>query len=257
MMSDGEAQEQQVEPLSDVSNTEAVSNNQLGTNGDTASQSTWKYADGVLGQGEVPEWFIASKYKTVEEQAKAANELRKKLGAHAEDAPEHYELDYEKYKIQKDDPTLNELNGLFKELNLSQGAYEKIIDKYTQLQQKQHETFEANRQQAFNAFGPETKEIKGRLDTWINNNFSAEEKEIINSWQMSPEDIRVLEKIRSGAPKSAPPTVNQAPSTNQYESSKSIQATIEQNWQRMKEDPNYRATMEHKRREAMARERQG
>ena len=38
------------------------------------------FADGVVGEGDAPEWFKADKYKTVSDQAKAYVELESKFG---------------------------------------------------------------------------------------------------------------------------------------------------------------------------------
>ena len=40
--------------------------------------SNWKYSDDVPGVGDAPEWFNKDKYGSIEEQAKAYNDLYKK-----------------------------------------------------------------------------------------------------------------------------------------------------------------------------------
>lgn len=225
-----------------------------GTNG--AQLPTWQYAEGVSGDGEPPEWFMKDKYKSVSEQAKAAHSLRKKLGSRAEDAPEEYSLDYEKLGVDKEDAVLKEFNPFFKEINLPQKDYERIVEKFVEIQAKSHELMEKQRAEAFNAFGPETKEVVGRLNTWANNNFTESERDIIQSFMGSAEEIRVLEKMRAGAPKSSPPTVNQAQNYTNHETLESINREIGQNWDKMNSDENYRRMMHKKRQEAHARERQ-
>jgi len=231
-----------------------VSSNQevQGTQGSQAP--TWKYADGVAGDGDVPDWFMADKYKSVAEQAKAAHELRKKLGSKAEDAPEHYELNYEELGIDKEDVILNEFSGFFKEMNVPQKDYEKIVGKFVEIQQRQNELMEQQRASAYEAFGPETRETVGRLNTWIDNNFSDSEKEIVKGFMGSAEEIRVLEKMRQGAPKSAPPTVHQVAHQSNFETLDSINAEIQSNWSRMQSDDGYRKMMLAKRSEAHKRE---
>lgn len=224
-----------------------------GTNG--AQVPTWKYADGIAGDGVAPDWFLSDKYNSVSEQAKAAHELRKKLGSKAEDAPEHYELDFEKYGIDKEDAVLAEFNPFFKELNIPQKDYEKIIEKFVEIQTKNHETANKQREEAFNAFGPETKEVVGRLNVWADNKFNAQEKEVIKGFMETEDGVRVLEKMRSGAPRSAPPTAHQVPSQSLYETVASINKEIGMNWNKMQTDENYRKMMHSKRAEAHARER--
>lgn len=224
-----------------------------GTNGQQAP--TWQYADGVGGTGDVPDWFLADKYRTVEDQAKAAYELRKKLGSKAEDAPEHYSLDYDKYGIDKEDPVLAEFNPFFKEMNLPQKDYEKIIEKFVEIQQKSHESFAKQKAEAFNAFGEETRETMSRINNWMANKFSEQEQQALQDFMTSAENIRIIEKMRQSAPKSAPPTANQISAAAPVETLASINAEIQKNWSRMTSDQNYRSMMERKRREAHQRER--
>lgn len=105
------------------------------------------------------------------------------------------------------------------------------------------------------SFTPETKETIGRLNGWMNNNFSPEEQALMKGFMGSPEEIRLLDKLRAGAPKSAPPTINQTASYAKAESLKSINDEIGQNWDRMQSDVTYRNMMNQKRREAALRER--
>jgi len=254
---------EQVEPQEVANDTDVPANiNQTrdgthsGDGTDGAQAPTWQYAEGVSGEGEVPEWFIANKYRTVEEQAKAANELRKKLGSKAEDAPEAYEIDYDSFGIKKDDPVLAEFNTFFKDMNVAQADYEKIIKKFVDIQTSHGESLEKQKTEAFNAFGPDTKETVGRLNTWIDNSFTAEEQDIVKSFMTSAEEVRVLEKMRQGLPKSAPPTVHQTATASSYETYASVNADIRKNWTKMQSDPDYRDGMERRRKEAYTRENQ-
>lgn len=46
-----------------------------------AAETEWFYANGVKGVGAVPEWYKSTKYKSVDEQAKAYGELEKRFGS--------------------------------------------------------------------------------------------------------------------------------------------------------------------------------
>ena len=48
---------------------------------DPNDPNAWVLAEGIQGTGERPGWFLADKYKSVAEQAKAYPELQKKFGA--------------------------------------------------------------------------------------------------------------------------------------------------------------------------------
>ena len=44
-------------------------------------KTAWYLYEGIKGQGEMPSWFLADKYKNVMEQAKAYPEAQKRFGA--------------------------------------------------------------------------------------------------------------------------------------------------------------------------------
>lgn len=232
------------------------------TNVSSSEYATWKYADGIMGEGDIPDWFLADKYKSVEEQAKAANELRKKLGSKAEDAPEHYNIDVDKYGWQKDDPVLNEFNSFFKEMNLPQKDYEKILDKYHSLYAAQAEKAQqeqgANKEEndrRLQEYREQNKESISRVDNWIKNNFNEDEQKMLAGLSSTVEGFTVLNKIRNGTPKSAPPTSEQMPSANQYDTVESVTRIIHENMDKMSTDPVFCKEMETRRIEARKRGR--
>lgn len=220
-----------------------------GTGG--VDQATWKYGEGVPGSGDVPEWFLADKYKSVEEQAKAALELRKKLGSKVDDAPEHYDIDVDKYGWQKDDPILNEFNGLFKEMNLPQKDYEKLLDKYHSLYSTQAQQKQETMQKQLESFSAENPDVLNRVQNWVGHNFDETEQGIVNNLMQTPEGIRVLDKMRGSGARSAPPTADQAPMTMKFETLESVEREIRKNWQQFKDDDLYRADLEKRRRKAL------
>lgn len=65
-----------------------------GDKGGQQGDAKWYWSEGVAGEGEVPEWFKADKYKYADDQAKAYNEVSQKLMQRDElrGAPENYEL---------------------------------------------------------------------------------------------------------------------------------------------------------------------
>jgi hypothetical protein len=91
----------------------------------------WFLSEGVGGQGDAPDWFKADKYKTVDEQARAYQELEKRFGAF-EGAPKDgvYKVNPPE-GIQVEFDTENQLfqglNKWAKESNLSQKGYDEVI----------------------------------------------------------------------------------------------------------------------------------
>ncbi|MCH8211152.1 MAG: hypothetical protein IIB99_07235, partial [Planctomycetes bacterium] len=86
------------------------------------------------GEGTPPPWFKGDKFKTVSDQAKAFGDLEQKIGPAAEliGAPEG---DYELPKLPEgtegewdvEDAMFKQFNVVAKELNLSQSAYDKVV----------------------------------------------------------------------------------------------------------------------------------
>ncbi len=95
----------------------------------------WYLSEGVAGQGEVPDWFKADKYKSADKQAEAYKALEERFGAFT-GAPEDGV-----YKINMPEGFVGEFDTshqLFQDLNkwagesqLSQTAYDNVIGMLT------------------------------------------------------------------------------------------------------------------------------
>lgn len=112
---------------------------QGGDGGGQGGEQTWSWAEGITGTGERPPWFKADKYKTVDQQARAAVDLEAKLGPAAEliGAPEgDYAVptlsEEAKAKIGGEfdtaDPLYKMLATKAKELGLSQKAFDALAE---------------------------------------------------------------------------------------------------------------------------------
>lgn len=93
----------------------------------------WFYADGTPGKGEMPAWYLADKYKTVEEQAKAYPELAKRFGAFT-GAPKDGKYEFVTpeglgVELVKDAPIVQELEKWAAENQLSQVGYQHLLGK--------------------------------------------------------------------------------------------------------------------------------
>jgi hypothetical protein len=96
----------------------------------------WFYADGVKGTGKAPDWYKASKYKTVDEQAKAYAEAEKMLGGftgapkdgYKFNLPEGVEL-VQGYELDKD-PLFVDISALAKKSNVSQAFFDELVGTY-------------------------------------------------------------------------------------------------------------------------------
>lgn len=109
-----------------------------GANGDgDGKEGDWSWGENVPGTGTIPPWFKTDKYKTVTDQAKAAPELEAKLGPAADliGAPEKdYEMpgmpDGIEGEWDLEDPMLVTFKEIAKENDLSQGLFDKVVQKF-------------------------------------------------------------------------------------------------------------------------------
>lgn len=101
-----------------------------------ADDPKWYLRDGVGAEGDPPEWFKGDKYKTLEEQAKAYNELETRFGAFT-GAPKDgvYKIELKEdlpVEFQTDHPLFENLNGWAKEAQLSQEGYNNLLTMFAQ-----------------------------------------------------------------------------------------------------------------------------
>lgn len=145
---------------------------------------------GVAGNGEVPEWFKVDKYKSVDEQAKAYNELAKRFGGF-ESAPENdYELPEGVDAEALDNGMLDIVKGIGKEYNMSQTMFNKLI---TEVNNYQAGQLEENTKMAMEKLGPDAQERISKVNDWLNVNAPKEIVEMIVPMATSAEAIQALE----------------------------------------------------------------
>lgn len=99
-----------------------------------AEATAWFYADGTPGKGAAPVWYLADKYKTVEEQAKAYPELQKRLGAF-KGAPKDGKYEFKApeglpVEIDGSNPLVGEFQKWATENQLSQEGYQQVMSMF-------------------------------------------------------------------------------------------------------------------------------
>lgn len=145
------------------------------TTTETASPS-WYFSEpkddfqGIAGNGDVPEWFVADKYKSVEQQAKAYKDASKLLGGFS-GAPEKYELPSEVANRAQDTELLGILDEVGRTYNMNNEAYTELVTKYTEFQEKQQQVFQ---QQQLAQLGENAKERISHVQDWVNANVPQE-----------------------------------------------------------------------------------
>lgn len=150
---------------------------QDGNNGN--SENGWSFAEGVTGEGDKPEWFKDSKYKTVADQAKAYTELEGRFGAFT-GAPENYEVALSEQlaesgvTIDADDPMIEQAMQFAKDSNMSQEGFTGLVNLYGEIQLAQAQAMEQYRAEEMKALGPTANKRIANINAWAQANMSAD-----------------------------------------------------------------------------------
>lgn len=156
-------------------------------------ENEWYWDEDHKGSSEKPEW-LNTKYKTVAEQAKAYNEVQKKLGAF-KGAPTEYDLQHEDIKdlkLSADDPFLKDFLEDSKKQNVSQEYLNNILVTYKNILNATKPDVKAELEK----LGPTAAQDIKSLGNWADNNFTKDEAQLIKNMMTSADSVRLLEKLR-------------------------------------------------------------
>jgi len=171
---------------------------------DQTTSTEWFWADGVKGEGEKPDYLQDSKYKSVAEQAKGYNEVRKLLGSFS-GSPENYDFglneELSEYEINGESPVIEALVKFGHDHKLSQEGFSELLHGMVGLQKQSEEMEEqqfAEFQKAqLDEIQKEDPQVLNNLMGWLNNfGFSEEEVTGINNWIQTADDVRLLKKLK-------------------------------------------------------------
>lgn len=199
------------------------------------------FADGVVGEGEAPEWFKANKYKTVSDQAKAYTELESKFGAF-QGAPKDGKYEIEGINFEEN-PLMATVAEWGLENQLSPEGLENLVAKVGELAAKQQEE---DQTAAMTALGDNAQKRLADLASWGRNNLSPEEYTQFQGLAQTAGHVQVLEKLigmtkNSKLVKPDDVTTNSNSRADQEaELKKAYLATNEKGQRLMEVDPNYR-----------------
>lgn len=213
-------------------------------------ESNWLWADGVNGDGDKPDW-LQGRYKSVADQAKAYTELEKKFGEFQGAPKDGYKFD-DFDGINPEDPLVNHFAQTFKDLNLSQNGFNRIVNEFAEFQMNHAKQA---MEQEYKALGPNGKQQVNQVSTWIDNTFNDDVAATMKNWLMSKADVEAVQALMSIQPSSNVPTAQgygaQQPS---YESSQEVINEKTTNWSRYQEDVNYRNSVQARLAAAVRRE---
>jgi hypothetical protein len=151
-------------------------------------------SDGVKGDGDKPEWYIDSKYKTIADQAKGYNEIRQKLGAFT-GAPEDGYAAPE--GIEPEDELFSQLAEFGKETNMSQQGLEKA---WELLSTQNAVSQEINQEAEMAKLGDNASERLQQVDTALKNKLGAKYDDVAPLITTAEDVILAETLIKSFAP---------------------------------------------------------
>ena len=166
-----------------------------------------------------PEWFMKDKYKSVDEQARAAYELQKKMGKYWGNPKDNYSIEGIE-GVTENDPLISGIGPALQEMGISQEGFKHLVGAYQESQKKMVDNFEAELKKALTEDDAHTYLA---CDKWMNENLSPEDKaQIQNSWLLSPQDFKLFNQLRHMIPSNSnvPSTMD---NVQKFESSKEVE----------------------------------
>jgi hypothetical protein len=204
---------------------------------DTPAPRTWKWADGVDGTGDKPDFFKDTKYKSIADQAKAYSELEKRFGGFV-GAPDEYQLP-EEVGITTDDPILKAVLPTLKGANASNEFVNELVSNYAKAQQE----MEAQRvQNEIKALGDNADYRIKAISDFATANLPKELQEDFKGLVTTAKGVEVFEalmqKITGG--KVAPSETTSQPEMNRDKLREMMFAKNEHGQLKMSIDPEYK-----------------
>lgn len=166
-------------------------------------QPSFLWAEGVAGQGDVPEWYKADKYKSVSDQAKAYGELEKRFGGFT-GAPETYELGE---GVDSEDTFVQMLSEIGREANMNQATFAKVYELGEQLLEA---NAGINKEREMEALGENAEQRIQNVDSFLKNNLG-QDYERLMAGVNSAATVELIEKLISKTGQPSLPSGNQVP----------------------------------------------
>lgn len=164
----------------------------------------WYHAEGVAGEGETPDWFIGSKYNTVEDQAKALKAMQpdyNRLKNSQAGAPEAYEVampEGVEGEVDMNDPNLGKLVEWGQKNGVSQEGFQEVYDIYGAIQAQSATEAAEFKEAQFQALGPQAQQRITDVNHWIEANLSQEDVDALQGNAISSAaELKAIESMIS------------------------------------------------------------
>ena len=211
----------------------------------------WNWAEGITGNGDKPEW-LQDRYKSVSDQAKAYKELEKKFGEFKGAPKDGYDL--EAIPLDKDNKMLNTLSETFKELNMSQSGFERVVSEFMTAQTQMSDM---DMQAEIAKLGPKANSMIKQTNTRLTNNFDKGVADTVKSWIQTSDDILALNALLSNQTLSSIPNNNAMQQVITTESYSTLKDEKVANYDRYQTDETYAKSLNERIYWAQQREKKG
>lgn len=212
--------------------------------GDATPEPSWWWDKATPGQGERPEW-LPDKYKSAEDVAKAYKELEKKFGT----APDEYDwskgeswidIEYEPFQVLAD---------VAKSKNVPQEVIDTMLDSVG----KYLEEFSINMDEEKAQLGDNAQERLRILGNWAKANFTDDTYQALIGNMRTASAVKAIEEMRAKMIENNThiPTGNEIAEPGFTVAD--VDAEMEANLTKYKEDPHFRKEIRAKYEKAMSR----
>lgn len=169
---------------------------------EAGDEPSWYIKSDLPGDGEPPEGFKSEKFKTVEEQLKAYNNLEKKLGAHT-GAPGEYDVkleeDLQDLDVEQHQDTLEGFKEFAREQGINNDAFNKVVNQFIRNNKKQFEqekeAYKTFQQEEMKKIGDNPKEELNKLQNWFIQNFSEDELPAFKNMVVDANSFHLAKKM--------------------------------------------------------------
>ena len=242
-----------------VAETATQENTQQDSTQEAPPESNTEPAPEAEAEPEHPEWFMKDKYKSIEEQARSAFELQKKMGKNWGPPSENYSVEGIE-GVSQDDPLIANLMPALKDIGLSQEGFKNLVTQYKEANINMMKTFEAELKKELTENDAATYNA---VDKWMTDNLTPEEKaQVQNGWLMSAADFKLFNHLRLMAAPSTSVPSSVTGDAVRYESSAEVENDKikyrkEVNQKLRVADKNYENELAQRFRDARTRELRG
>lgn len=217
---------------------DSESQNEIQESNISDNNTSWFIDDDVPGVGDRPEW-LPKKYNSAKALGKAYSELEKRLGT----APKEYDFSKGESWIEPDYEPFSEMAEFAKQHHVPQA----VMDKMLETVGLYLDEFRTDISEEKSKLGEDADSRLKVLNNWAKSNLSEQSFQALTSNMRTADSILALEEIRQKMIDGATMIPSEASSgQSSQESLQEYRSELQENYDKFKKDPAYRAKMQKK-----------